>query len=42
MSATSLLHLAAARKAGVEALMTLDAREFAALVRKGAPRILSP
>ncbi len=37
-----LLHLVAARKAGVDALMTLDERDFAALARKGDPRILSP
>ncbi len=33
------LHLAAARKAGAEALVTLDARDFQALSRPGDPRI---
>jgi len=37
-----LLHLAAARKAGVEALLTLDLRNFQALARPGDPRIQSP
>jgi predicted nucleic acid-binding protein len=35
------LHLAAARKAGAEALVTLDARDFQALSRSGDPRIES-
>jgi predicted nucleic acid-binding protein len=35
------LHLAAARKAGAEALVTLDARDFQALARPGDPRIES-
>ena len=33
------LHLAAARKARVDALVTLDARDFQALARPGDPRI---
>jgi predicted nucleic acid-binding protein len=37
-----LLHLAAARKAGVEALMTLDVRDFQALARPGDPAIRAP
>jgi predicted nucleic acid-binding protein len=37
-----LLHLVAARKAGVDALLTLDLRNFQALVRPGDPRIQSP
>lgn len=37
-----LLHLAAARKAGVEALLTLDARDFEALARPGDPPIGEP
>jgi predicted nucleic acid-binding protein len=36
------LHLAAARKAGAEVLVTLDARDFQALSRPGDPRIESP
>ena len=34
-----LLHLVAARKAGVEALVTLDVRDFQALSRAGDPAI---
>ena len=37
-----LLHLAAARKAKAEVFLTLDARNFQALVRPGDPRIESP
>ena len=37
-----LLHLAAARKAGTEALMTLDLRDFQALSRPGDPLIRTP
>lgn len=37
-----LLHLIAARKAGAEVLMTLDARHFQALSRRGDPRIETP
>ncbi|RPI43321.1 MAG: PIN domain-containing protein [Betaproteobacteria bacterium] len=37
-----LLHLAAARKAGVETLLTLDLRNFQALAQPGDPRIQSP
>lgn len=37
-----LLHLAAARKAGVDALLTLDLRDFQALALPGDPRIESP
>jgi len=37
-----LLHLAAARKAGVDALLTLDLRNFQALALPGDPRIQSP
>ena len=37
-----LLHLAAARKANVAALLTLDTRDFAALARSGDPEIRSP
>lgn len=37
-----LLHLAAARKAGVERLLTLDVRDFQALTLPGDPRIESP
>jgi predicted nucleic acid-binding protein len=37
-----LLHLAAARKAGVEALLTLDTRDFAALARPGDPVVRGP
>ena len=36
-----LLHLAAARKAAVEALVTLDIRDFQALSRPGDPAIRS-
>ena len=36
------LHLAAARKAGVEALLTLDVRDFQALARPGDPAVRSP
>ena len=36
------LHLAAARKAGVEALVTLDHRDFAALIRPGDPAVRTP
>jgi predicted nucleic acid-binding protein len=35
------LHLAAARKAGAEVLVTLDARDFQALSKPGDPRIES-
>lgn len=37
-----LLHLVAARKAGVVRLLTLDRRDFEALSRPGDPRIESP
>lgn len=37
-----LLHLWAARKAGVEALLTLDLRDFQALARAGDPEVRSP
>ena len=37
-----LLHLAAARKAGAAALLTLDVRDFQALAQPGDPRIESP
>jgi len=37
-----LLHLLAARKAGAEVVMTLDARHFQALSRRGDPRIETP
>ena len=37
-----LLHLFAARKAGVARLVTLNARDFRALARPGDPRIESP
>lgn len=37
-----LLHLMAARKAGVGRLLTLDIRNFEALVRTGDPRIECP
>ena len=37
-----LLHLAAARKAKAEVLLTLDARNFRALARPGDPRIENP
>lgn len=37
-----LLHLAAARKAKAEALLTLDTRNFRALARQGDPRIENP
>lgn len=36
------LHLAAARKAGSEALVTLNLRDFQALARPGDPRIERP
>lgn len=36
------LHLVAARKAGVEALCTLNIKHFRALVRAGDPHILLP
>ena len=36
------LHLAAARKAGAEVLITLDLREFQSLARPGDPRIEMP
>lgn len=36
------LHLAAARKAGAEALITLDVRDFRAMARPGDPRIEPP
>ena len=36
------LHLAAARKAGAQALVTLDARDFDALARPGDPHIAAP
>ncbi len=36
------LHLAAARKAGAEQLVTLDLREFKSLARPGDPRIEMP
>jgi predicted nucleic acid-binding protein len=37
-----LLHLAAARKAGAAALITLDARDFRALSRPGDPEVRLP
>ena len=37
-----LLHLTAARKAGATRLLTLDQRDFQALVQAGDPRIESP
>lgn len=37
-----LLHLAAARKAQVERLVTLDRRDFQALAQPGDPRIEAP
>lgn len=37
-----LLHLWAARKAGVAALITLDLRDFQALARAGDPEIQAP
>ena len=37
-----LLHLAAARKAGVQALVTLDLRDFQALAKPGDPIIRAP
>lgn len=37
-----LLHLAAARKAGVQALVTLDLRDFQALSKPGDPIIRAP
>lgn len=36
------LHLAAARKAGAQALITLDLRDFQVLARPGDPRIVMP
>lgn len=36
------LHLAAARKAGVEALVTLDARDFQAVTKPGDPAVRTP
>ncbi len=36
------LHLAAARKAGAERLVTLDRRDFQSLARPGDPRIDLP
>lgn len=36
------LHLAAARKAGVQALVTLDVRDFQALARPGDPAVRMP
>lgn len=36
------LHLVAARKAGAEALVTLDERHFRAIARPGDPAILEP
>ena len=36
------LHLVAARKAGVERIVTLDLRHFRALARAGDPRIEGP
>ena len=36
-----LLHLMAARKAGVARLLTLDTRDFQALVQPGDPRVES-
>jgi len=36
------LHLAAARKAGAEVLLTLDLRDFKSLARPGDPRIEMP
>jgi hypothetical protein len=35
-------HLAAARKAGAEVLVTLDLRDFQSLARPGDPRIEMP
>lgn len=37
-----LLHLAAARKANVDTLVTLDVRNFQALARPGDPRLEAP
>ena len=37
-----LLHLVAARKVGAARLLTLDVRDFQALVRPGDPRIETP
>jgi predicted nucleic acid-binding protein len=37
-----LLHLTAARKAGADALVTLDVRDFQALVQQGDPAIRTP
>ena len=36
------LHLAAARKAGAEALVTLDVRDFQALAKPGDPYVRAP
>ncbi|MBI3154226.1 MAG: PIN domain-containing protein [Burkholderiales bacterium] len=36
------LHLAAAREAGAEALVTLNLRDFQAIFRPGDPRIVAP
>ena len=36
------VHLVAARKCGAEVLLTLDLRDFQALVRKGDPRVEAP
>lgn len=36
------LHLAAARQAGADALVTLNLRDFRALARPGDPRIVGP
>jgi predicted nucleic acid-binding protein len=36
------LHLVAARKAGVDALVTLDRRDFEALARPGDPTVRTP
>jgi predicted nucleic acid-binding protein len=36
------LHLAAARKAGVDALVTLDRRDFEAMTRPGDPMVRMP
>ena len=38
----SRVHLAAARKAGVETLVTLDVRDFQALLRPGDPTVKAP
>lgn len=36
------LHVAAARKAGAESLITLDLRDFQSMARPGDPRIQMP